>query len=157
MDWTTLFFSFRGRLNRGKYWLAVLTYMIAWGAFYLGIMIWLGGLTTDNLFRDTGTAILIILIGAILFVAAVWSGLAVGVKRLHDREKSGWWIVLFWIGPGILSNGGNMTAGVISLAFSLATIILSVWATVELGFLRGTNGPNDYGPDPLAPAYPLVT
>ena len=28
---------------------------------------------------------------------------------------------------------------------------ITVWAIVELGFLRGTLGPNRYGPDPLAP------
>ena len=32
---------------------------------------------------------------------------AVGVKRLHDRDKSGWWILLFWLGthPRRLANG----------------------------------------------------
>ena len=30
------------------------------------------------------------------------SGFAVGVKRLHDRDKSGWYLLLFYIVPGVL-------------------------------------------------------
>ena len=37
MDWTTLLFSFKGRINRGKYWLAVLIYMAVWTAFIAGM------------------------------------------------------------------------------------------------------------------------
>jgi uncharacterized membrane protein YhaH (DUF805 family) len=35
---------------------------------------------------------------------------------------------------------------------ALASVAISIWALVELGFLRGTSGPNDFGPDPLASA-----
>ena len=31
----------------------------------------------------------------------------------------------------------------------LASFVISIWALVEIGFLRGTVGPNAYGPDPL--------
>jgi uncharacterized membrane protein YhaH (DUF805 family) len=36
------------------------------------------------------------------------------------------------------------------MLFSLASLAISIWAFVELGCLRGTAGPNKYGPDPLA-------
>ena len=108
MDWTTLLFSFNGRINRAKYWLAVLIYMVVWTAFIAGCLIWLGGMSIDNLLSFAGTALLLWLIGVILLVAGTWSGLAVGVKRLHDRDKSGWWILLYWLGPSIL--GGWQTA-----------------------------------------------
>ena len=36
MDWTTLLFSFNGRINRAKYWLAVLIYVVVWTAFIAG-------------------------------------------------------------------------------------------------------------------------
>ena len=31
----------------------------------------------------------------------------------------------------------------------IATLVVSIWFLIELGFLRGTQGPNQYGPDPL--------
>jgi uncharacterized membrane protein YhaH (DUF805 family) len=89
-----------------------------------------------------------------LLALPVWvSGLAVGIKRLHDRDKSGWWILLFYFGPQVL-NGLATAAGeneqILSLLLSTAGFALTIWAFVELGCLRGTLGPNRFGPDPLA-------
>src|SRR3954452_6029554 len=95
MDWTTLLFSFNGRINRGKYWLAVLIYFAVWTTFIALGLIWLGGANLDNLLRVAGTALLLWLIRFILFIVLTWSGLAFGIKRLHARDKSGWWILLF--------------------------------------------------------------
>lgn len=39
-----------------------------------------------------------------------------------------------------------------SMLISLVSLALSLWAFVELGCLRGTIGPNQYGADPIAPA-----
>jgi uncharacterized membrane protein YhaH (DUF805 family) len=150
MNWTTLLFSFNGRINRGKYWLAVLIYLAVWTTFIAGSLVWLGGLNFDNLLSLAGAGLMIWLIGFILFVAGTWSSLAVGVKRLHDRDKSGWWILLFWLGPGFL--GGWQTAAPDlggGLILSLAATAIAIWAFVELGCLRGTPGPNQYGPDSL--------
>lgn len=151
MDWTTLFFSFRGRINRGRYWLVVLTFLLAWAIYLLGLLMWLGDLNTDSFPTITGKAVGLMLIGAILAFLAMWSGLAAGVKRLHDREKSGWWILLFWLGPSIAGFGGDTTSGSVSWVFTIASLALAIWGMVELGFLRGTDGPNDYGPDTHAP------
>jgi len=49
-----------------------------------------------------------------------------GVKRCHDRDKSGWWILL-----------------------SVVPVIGWIWAIIELGCLKGADGPDRYGPDPL--------
>jgi uncharacterized membrane protein YhaH (DUF805 family) len=155
MDWTTLLFSFKGRINRGKYWLAVLIYLAVWTTFIAVSMVWLGGLNIDNLLSFAGAALLIWLAGLVLLVLETWSGLAVGVKRLHDRNKSGWWILLFWLGPGILGGWQTATPDLGGgLILSLAAAAIAIWAFVELGCLRGTPGPNQYGPDPLA--YPAL-
>jgi len=156
MDWTTLLFSFQGRINRAKYWLAVLIYVVVWIVFIAAVFMWIGGMNIDNLFSFAGAGLLIWLIGFILFVAGIWSGLAIGIKRLHDRDKSGWWILLFWLAPGVLSSWQTATpdfGG--SFVLSLAAIAIGIWAFVELGCLPGTPGPNQYGPDPLGPAYAL--
>jgi uncharacterized membrane protein YhaH (DUF805 family) len=150
MDWMTLLFSFKGRINRGKYWLAGLVYLAVWIVFIAVIFMWIGGMNIDNLFSLAGAGLLIWLAGFIFFIAGTWSGLAVGVKRLHDRDKSGWWILLFWLGPSILGSWPtavpDLGGGVI---IALAAGALAIWAFVELGCLRGTTGPNQYGPDPL--------
>ncbi|MGM4931432.1 DUF805 domain-containing protein [Tardiphaga sp. 619_E2_N8_5] len=150
MDWTTLLFSFTGRINRGKYWLAILIYLVIWIAFIAAAVMWLGGFDTDRLFSMVGAAILLWLAAIVLIVAGTWSGIATGIKRLHDREKSGWWILAFWLGPSVLSGIGSTSSASTSFVFHIASFAVTIWAIVELGFLRGTAGPNEYGPDPLA-------
>ena len=140
MNLFTLLFSFRGRINRAKYWLAVLIYVICLSILW-SIIYW---------YELEGGA----LIALALLALPIWvSGLAVGIKRLHDRDKSGWWVLLFYFGPQVL-NGLATAAGeteqILSLLLSTAAFALTIWALVELGFLRGTPGPNRYGPDPLA-------
>jgi len=149
MDWTTLLFGFTGRINRGRYWLAALIYMAAWTTFIACSLVWLGGLNIDNLLSFAGAGLMIWLIGFILFIAGTWSGLAVGIKRLHDRDKSGWWILLFWLGPSVLGSWPAATDIGGGFMLSLAAAAIAIWAFVELGCLRGTPGPNRYGPDPL--------
>jgi uncharacterized membrane protein YhaH (DUF805 family) len=152
MDWTTLLFSFRGRINRGKYWLALLIYLAVWTIFIAASLVWLGGVDLDNLLKLAGAGLMIWFVGVILFVVVTLSSFAVGVKRLHDRNMSGWWILLFWFGPSVL--GGWQTANPNlggSFVLSLAAAAIAIWGFVVLACLRGTPGPNQYGPDPLQP------
>ena len=51
--------------------------------------------------------------------------LAVGARRLHDGERTGWWLLLY-----LTLIGG---------------LLLLVWFC-----LKGTDGENQYGPNPLA-------
>jgi len=137
IDFGNLLFGFQGRINRGKYWLAVVIYLIAW--------IVIGGIAWSLL--GVSYVLAGILFILVLLVSIV-SVIAVGIKRLHDRDKSGWWLVLFYLVPAILDGIGRGLDGV-GFIFSLAGLAISIWALVELGFLRGTAGPNQYGPDPL--------
>ncbi|MEW6453712.1 MAG: DUF805 domain-containing protein [Pseudomonadota bacterium] len=141
MNLMNLLFSFQGRINRGKFWLAVLAYVIL--SIVLGLLFII--------------PVLGWIIGAIGYIAMIVSGIFVGIKRLHDRDKPGWWLVIFYVIPAFLSGGsaysaydaGEQTS--VSMLLSLVGLALSLWGFVELGCLRGTVGPNKYGPDPIAP------
>lgn len=135
-DIVTLLFSYEGQINRAKYWIAALVYfivMLVAGA----ILFILPGMTG------------FILIG-VLYVAMAVSGVMVGIKRLHDCDMSGWWLLVFYLVPGLLSGAGTTIGG--ELVLSLISLAISIWAIVQLGFLRGTGGPNRFGPDPIPAA-----
>jgi uncharacterized membrane protein YhaH (DUF805 family) len=63
----------------------------------------------------------------ILFLLLLWPSICLYAKRWHDRDKSGWWSLI-----------------------GLIPIIGGLWMLIELGFLRGTDGPNRFGPNPIA-------
>jgi uncharacterized membrane protein YhaH (DUF805 family) len=155
MDWGNLLFTFRGRINRAKFWLAALVYIVV--LIVAGILASLSG-------SDAVAALVNSAANLVTFV----SGLFVAMKRLHDRDKSGWWLVLFYFAPSILFGFGIALAvfgwvgdtsgmGRIGVLFLAAGLAVGIWAFVELGCLRGTVGPNRYGPDPLAGSADAVT
>src|SRR5262245_28994941 len=141
----THLFDPRGRTNRAKFWLATLLYLlmyaVAFALFYL--------------LAQQGMNVQAIGIQAITLVVGTVSSILIGIRRLHDRDKSGHWLWLFILVPGILSGVGaaismtNPQAQAIDLLLEVASFAISIWALVELGFLRGTTGPNRFGPDPL--------
>jgi uncharacterized membrane protein YhaH (DUF805 family) len=141
-------FGIEGRLNRGKYWLAGLFYIVATlilaGLFFAMV----GGLPRAN------TAIGFFLIAGAFYLVLFVSAICVAAKRLHDRDKSAWWLLILYIAPAVLGGVGNamqrQTGSPSSgLAFHLVSLAISIWAFVELGCLRGTSGPNRFGADPL--------
>ena len=140
IDFKTLLFSYTGRINRAQYWTAVVVYIAA--MVVLGIISYV-----------IGMGMLMLLLAVIVYIPLIVSGVMVGIKRLHDRDKSGWWLLVFYVLPGVLSALGP-TIGA-NLIFSLVSFAVSIWGLVELGFLRGTAGANQYGPDPL-PAQPVA-
>ncbi len=74
-----LFFKFSGRINRAKYWLAALIYAV----IYLVLAV--VGYATDQ-------SVVYQAINGMLNIVIFISSLAVGIKRLHDRNKSGWYL-----------------------------------------------------------------
>jgi uncharacterized membrane protein YhaH (DUF805 family) len=148
MDWTTLLFSFGGRINRANYWLTVLIYAVAWVICLIVVAILT--FSKDALGGATGGSI--VLIGLMWIFFSLWSGLAVAIKRLHDRNKSGWWLLLFWLVPSLLGGVPMSAAGtVVGTLVTLVSFVIGIWGIVEIGCLKGTTGPNDYGPDPPPP------
>jgi uncharacterized membrane protein YhaH (DUF805 family) len=60
----------------------------------------------------------------------LWAQAALSVKRAHDRGRSGWFVLV------------------------LLVPLVQIWPFIELWFLRGTTGDNQYGPDPLLGSIP---
>jgi uncharacterized membrane protein YhaH (DUF805 family) len=148
-------FSFEGRINRAKYWLAGLIFLIG-AMLYLTTSIYAlaGSLRGANAaWAATLFPILLYAITYPLFAVGIWSYAATTIKRLHDRNKSGWWIVPFFVVPVLFDKVGDRL-GESNLAFFIGLIafVLGVWSFVETFCLRGTRGPNRFGPDPLAAA-----
>jgi len=136
MEFTHLWFSFKGRINRAKYWLVTLVNGVILAVLFL-------------LAVAVNSTALMILVG-LLFVPIIVSSLGITVRRLHDREKSAWWLLLFYLLPGVLQGIGEGIGGNASLLLLIISAALSIWAFVEIGCLRGTAGDNRYGSDPLA-------
>jgi uncharacterized membrane protein YhaH (DUF805 family) len=157
MGFGHLLFGFSGRINRAKYWLAVVLWALA-GLIAFGLIanvMWhaMSAYSADNtggLIANLGLGIILIVL---IMIPVFISGFAIGVKRLHDRNRSGWWILPFYGGPGVLDRIDRAAdTAVLSFVLQLAILAVAIWGLVELGFLRGMVGPNQYGPDPLAPA-----
>jgi uncharacterized membrane protein YhaH (DUF805 family) len=101
---------------------------------------------------NTFLAVSVGLVLVILFVLFLYSLLAVGVKRLHDRNKRGWWVFLFLLVPVLAFMIGVLAPELgreLTWTGSAIVLGLGVWALIELGVLTGTAGPNRYGPTPL--------
>jgi uncharacterized membrane protein YhaH (DUF805 family) len=148
-DFKTLLFSFRGRINRAKWWLALVVFIVYGVVASVVAGVALSGALMSA--SDFGVGAMVALGAAVIaYLVALYAGIAVGVKRLHDRNKSGWWILLLYVAPGILGTVGERLGETpVGLLLALITLVLYVWMFVELACLRGTVGPNKYGPDPL--------
>jgi len=113
-----MFFSFKGRIGRLAYLGANLVLIIVVVIVRLVVDAISKILSSDS---SSGIITLLSVIGFALLVVAVWASLAITVKRLHDRDKSGWWIFI-----------------------GLIPAIGSLWLSIELLFLGGTDGSNSF-------------
>jgi uncharacterized membrane protein YhaH (DUF805 family) len=169
MDYKRFLFSFKGRINRAKYWLATLI-ILCWMSFVLTVLaavasiFGIGGplainvigisasiqLTDDDAPSKISLLLQFVTIPLTLLFGCCYA--AVSIKRLHDRNKSGWWMVPFIVATGVYDQFANRLGGSYAAAvLGFAVFILFIWGLVEMYFLKGTNGPNRFGPDPLAP------
>jgi len=144
MGWGHLFFSFDGRANRARFWIAGLIFAVIYA-----VMTIIDYVTDQSVVFQALNGMLII----VILIASI----AVGVKRLHDRNKSGWYLLLFYLVPSMLVVIGVLIGAFVEDSTIIATVLgllafaIGVWAFVEMGCLRGTIGVNQYGSDPVAP------
>jgi uncharacterized membrane protein YhaH (DUF805 family) len=136
MEWMILpfkrFAQFRGRSRRREFWMWVLfVWIVAFVVALFDTLLGYGGTSVSTLdgaglnwssYGWTSNGPLVPIWSLITLIP----GLAVSVRRLHDLDKSGWWLLLLLV-PMI---------GVI--------VLIVFWA------IEGTRGQNRFGPDPLA-------
>jgi uncharacterized membrane protein YhaH (DUF805 family) len=121
-----LLFGVRGRLTRASFWLVALGIVVV----ELLLFAALGGEAAMSGDPQAALAAMGPVARAVLLafgLLATWVSLSVAIKRFHDRDKSGWWLLIL-----------------------LVPVVGGVWYLIECGFLRGTEGSNRYGMDPLA-------
>lgn len=146
MHWMILpfkrYFDFNGRSRRMEYWsfalfMALVGIVLAGPMFFDVIM----AASADPLAADPdpfGGADMLSIAAFSLYglfaLAVIIPSIAVTVRRLHDRDMSGWWYL------------GFIVASMIPLLGFVASIALLV-----ILFLPGTEGSNRFGPDPKDP------
>lgn len=105
-----ILFSLRGRIPRKTFWLyGVLALLLV--SVILNLLLGIAGFS-DRVAE--GVPNLVIL----------WPTIAISVKRWHDRNKSGWWVLI-----------------------NVIPVVGFFWTLIENGLLRGTVGPNRFGED----------
>ena len=150
--------GFDGRISRKYFWLAGLVWIIWFLAILLPLLHWFTGGqwmsdTIDDTQLDKAASAAMLVAASIL----LYPSLAMSVKRLHDLNLSAWWCVPAFI-PGFADNlltVVNAPAMVQTGALWIDCAVGLVYIIV-LGFIRGTDGPNQYGDDPRAKSPGMV-
>lgn len=142
INWAELFFSSTGRLSRTPFAIAGLT-LIAFAALY----------------EATVPSTLHWLTGWIIYPALVYVGSCLLSKRLHDRGRSGWLaavilIALIAIWPA--QRNVFQPVFIFLVVWEFASLMVVLWAIVELGLLSGEQGANRFGPNPSRAAQPQI-
>jgi uncharacterized membrane protein YhaH (DUF805 family) len=109
--------TFSGRAPRAEFW---------WFALFVLLGNLLFGALDGLFFGTAPDGQPVSLLGAVFSLAVLLPNIAVGVRRLHDRDMSGWWYLLILI--------------------PILGALVLLWFFVQ----KGTDGPNRFGPDPLA-------
>jgi uncharacterized membrane protein YhaH (DUF805 family) len=148
MHYARLLFSFRGRINRAPFLVVQLALLAFWLKFAFRI-------SSEPEALD-----------GIVIILMIWINLATVAKRLHDRDRNGWWAAAVFAANRLtyvyyslflgLSFGVDISIGrelpLVMLAVALS--LLQTGIIIELFFMPGTDGRNRFGPDPLASAAP---
>jgi uncharacterized membrane protein YhaH (DUF805 family) len=144
MDWMLMplrrYAEFSGRSRRKEYWMYVLLLVI------VSVVATLidSALGMAQMVGPYGPLTALIIVGTFI------PSLAVGIRRLHDTNRSGWWMLLgivpYALSIALLLSGNLAMAGIVAILSLICAIGLLV-----LMVLEGTKGPNDYGADPKGP------
>lgn len=134
------YFVFSGRAARSEFWWFTLFWYIIPFLFF-ALLLMLGSFASiasgnvDGVFAG-GVGIVLIIFG-LFMLALIPPLISVTVRRFHDVDLSGWWLLGCFLGGFI---------PIVGFFLTLAPYIV--------GLIKGTTGDNKYGPDPLAEHSP---
>lgn len=152
MEWMFLpykrYVDFEGRSRRMEYWMFALFYIIVSavlvGPFFFSFMSASLANAGDPAAQEAamaamfesglGLSVIGLVIWVIFALGSIIPSIAVTVRRLHDRDMSGWWYL------------GAFVAGFVPFIGFVASIAMFV-----ITVLPGTQGSNRFGPDPKDP------
>ncbi|MCC7346922.1 MAG: DUF805 domain-containing protein [Variibacter sp.] len=151
MDFSYLYTSFDGRINRKPFWMAVLIMIAATIVISIVVALLLG--TQARSFA---------IFSFLLQLALLYPSLALMIKRLHDRNRPDYFAYIM-VAPSVLTGalmafglaGDPLAPNALYYVLQIVSFAVGIWAFIDLGCLRGTVGPNNYGPDPLQMQQPM--
>ena len=162
----SMFTGFAGRINRAKWWLGTVIMIVVSVILYF-ILAAVFGVSSAMMDPAQMVSALrtIAIIQIILLAILAYPVTALMMKRLNDRDRPSYFAYIFWA-PTVLSVLGGLfgmtmttadlggvaipTQSGLGWVLALASLAVGIWALIELGILKGTDGPNQHGPDPLA-------
>ena len=143
MNFVDLFLSTDGRINRLRFWIGTLILAaISTAAMMLNLAI-------------IGVSQTAVMLSVLVAFALAYPSYALMAKRFQDRDKPGT-LALIGIVPTFVVNLlytfrvlDPVEPSAVSRFLDVILVIVALWILIELGCLKGTQGPNRYGPDPL--------
>ena len=168
MEWMILplkrYAQFSGRSRRQEYWMFVLFQMLIYIALgIVAVVLGAGAAGLASGGTSSGSAGMMgmfaalgvfLLVYGLVGLAFLVPNLAVIVRRLHDTERSGKWllavVVPYVLGYVLSIVGAASQSNVLAMVGGLVAVIGMIGGLVLLVFmcLDGTPGPNRYGADP---------
>ena len=149
------YFSPQGRIGRARFWLGIVGLLLIEGLFNY----WLNNALFGHDWLDpkAGTlakpALQLSLLINLIFLLPLFVVLA---KRFHDRNKSAVWTLPFVIAyvaaiaGGVASTVQPAVAPTLLGGIGLVLLATTAWIVVELGCLKGNDGVNKYGVNPVS-------
>lgn len=125
------YFTFSGRASRSEYWWFVL-FQILVSIALVGLFFMLGGVNSIQSGQMTTLSIIVMIVAGLLWLYLYIPFITVYVRRFHDYNLSGWWVLAVFV------------IGAVPYVGFVASIVAFV-----ITVLKGTDGDNKYGPDPL--------
>lgn len=123
-------FSFKGRVGRRDFWL--------WMAIWVALMAVLFTLSGQSWLDTQSTAFGLVVL--------LWPTSAIMVKRLHDRNKSGWWALLLVVAWMLASGNWTMFSSIWQWGLGcFLPILIVVMTLLDCGVFLGTKGENRFG------------
>jgi uncharacterized membrane protein YhaH (DUF805 family) len=161
--------NFSGRASRAEFWWFFLFVLIVYLVFSIALFATVdasaspavGAQPSFALFGAFGAAGMFMIF---FYLALLLPTIAVQVRRLHDTNRSGWWLGILWLmypvymalilGSSFSLGQAEATRGVgLAIASAIFALVFFVYSIVLFVFfcLRGTQGANRFGDDPYGP------